>query len=472
MGAGRLVLAVGIATVWAGGVACLDEANEVTQRLASASPVARSGFVDRFGYALGSVFGVGEASAAGVGCPDEYGGFAVTSMSPSQGDVGQTLEAIFCGRDFQPGAALKLSRPGSPDVLPVVGTTVFVSKYQLHATFNLTGVASGYWNPTVVNPGAISQSLTDGFLVWDATGVWEVFPGRAGNLATIRLTILGNGFQGLSTVRLVRGGVSVQGVNATVVTDEKLEADFALAGQPVGGWDLVAEYSDGSTRTLAQAVEVETPALAIRSLTPRRGGNVGSVRAVIEADYLKPDVSAKLRRGAQEIQGKGTQLTKAGLVTSFNLDHATLGSWDLVLSNGYVAGEAILAGGFTVDAGRVAEPWIDILGPSQVRFGQEDVFRVQIGNKGNVDTLVTPVIVGLPSDVQWRISLPNGTPAAIQYNEVREVVRDGKRSILLPLTSVPSNGQPVEYWLWLRIPDDDGDPTSNRALQLLAVIDE
>lgn len=431
-------------------------------------------FFDGFIHALGQVVGIGSAQAASAFfCPDDYGGsFSVNSVSPEIGPVDTQLEVTFCGAQFEASAAPSLKRPGFPDVLPF--STNFISQYELRASFALSDVPTGYWNPTVFNPGQGASAMLDkGFLVWDQIGIWDAFPHRVGNRAMVRMTVLGNGFFGLDGLRLARNGSVIPGTNVEVFADEKVLADFDLTGQALGVWDVQADFAGGDQGVLSAGIRVEEPRLHIIDFSPRAGGNIGSVRVLILADYLKDGVVAKLRRGADEIVGSGTLLTRDGLVTTFNLKLAALGAWDLVLGNGHVPGdEAVLVGAFTVAAGNPAQPWIKILGVPAVRFGQLNAFSIQIGNRGNVDTLVVPVIYGLPEDVSWEIKLPNGSPPSVQYNSVRSKVKDGKRAILLPETRIPANPQPVEYELLLEVPDDDGNPLTTRHIQFGAVIEE
>jgi hypothetical protein len=60
----------------------------------------------------------------------------------------------------------------------------------------------------------------------------------------------------------------------------------------------------------------------------------------------------------------------------------------------------------------------------------------------------------------------------VQYNSVRSKVKDGKRAILLPVTRLPANQQSVEYQLTLQVPDDDGNPMTNRFIQFGAVLEK
>jgi hypothetical protein len=393
-------------------------------------------------------------------------------VTPEVGSVDEQLEMTFCGAQFEAGAMPSLRRAGFPELFPRDMT--FIAPFELRALFDLTGVPTGYWNPTVFNPNLQSSvSLNKGLLVWDQIGMWDVYPDRVGNLATSRLTILGNGFYGLDNIRLQLDGQSVVGTNLEVITDEKLRVDFDLAGQPQGEWALVADFADGSQDLLSEAVRVETPLLRIVDYSPRKGGNTGQVRVLIQGDYLRDGVVAKLRRGADEITGGEHGLTRDGLVATFNLDKAAPGAWDLVLTNGHVPGdEAVRAGGFTVEAGVASQPWIRIVGEAMVRTGQPAFYRIVMGNRSNVDALVVPVIHGLPEDVAWSLKLPQGNPPVVQYNSVRSKVKDGKRAILLPVTRLPANQQSVEYQLTLQVPDDDGNPMTNRFIQFGAVLEK
>lgn len=89
--------------------------------------------------------------------------FAVTGVIPNTAPNIGSIAITVNGAAFQPGAQVKLSKSGQPDInatsLNVLGAT------QIIGNLDLTGAASGTWNVVVSNPDAQTATLVNGFTV-------------------------------------------------------------------------------------------------------------------------------------------------------------------------------------------------------------------------------------------------------------------------------------------------------------------
>jgi hypothetical protein len=92
----------------------------------------------------------------------------VTTITPSMGtDAGIVSITDLTGANFEPGAAIKLTRPGYPDITGINAVTV--SSTKVTCAFDLKGKAPGLWNVVVTNPGGVPFVLSDAFTINDVT---------------------------------------------------------------------------------------------------------------------------------------------------------------------------------------------------------------------------------------------------------------------------------------------------------------
>ena len=90
----------------------------------------------------------------------------VASISPGTGVQGETLAVTVTGIDFQPGAALRLTRAGQP-AIAATGVAV-ASSTKLTGTLALPlSAATGAWDVEVANPGGVTATKTGALAVFD-----------------------------------------------------------------------------------------------------------------------------------------------------------------------------------------------------------------------------------------------------------------------------------------------------------------
>src|SRR5262249_53685573 len=92
--------------------------------------------------------------------------FGITDIRVDQGGDSRWVTATITGAQFQPGALVKLVRPGIDEVLPA--TAAVIDATRIMATFDLPGVAHGLYDVAVINPNGALATLPYRFLVEDA----------------------------------------------------------------------------------------------------------------------------------------------------------------------------------------------------------------------------------------------------------------------------------------------------------------
>jgi CSLREA domain-containing protein len=71
----------------------------------------------------------------------------ITGISPDYGFRNSTVNITITGNNFYPGAGAKLVQAGQPDI--IAGNVNVISLTQITCSFNLTGMALGYWDVQV-----------------------------------------------------------------------------------------------------------------------------------------------------------------------------------------------------------------------------------------------------------------------------------------------------------------------------------
>jgi hypothetical protein len=158
------------------------------------------------------------------------------------------------------------------------------------------------------------------------------------------------------------------------------------------------------------AFEFDTigPSFQLVSVSPNHGGDTGIVSVAIRGNKFVPGAVGKLTRpGNPDIVGTTVTVGAGGTraTTTFDLRGQPRGLWNVGLTNPDGTA-ATLPQSFTIEAGRVAQPWVDVLGRNIVRRGQPRVFNVVYGNSSNVDVYDALLTIKIPSSVRYKISIP------------------------------------------------------------------
>lgn len=165
-----------------------------------------------------------------------------------------------------------------------------------------------------------------------------------------------------------------------------------------------------------KVTQLQSPAAELLGLLPQQGGNAGSVTVTIATSGLDLSRSPTVklgRAGEGEIVGQEVAVDRDDVAARFDLVGRSVGHWDLIVID--AAGHQLtLPGAFTVEAGGEAIVWVDLLGPSLIRRGNELIISCYFGNMGNIDALEVPfALEGIPADAKYRLDLDLGAPPGI-----------------------------------------------------------
>ena len=92
-----------------------------------------------------------------------------------------------------------------------------------------------------------------------------------------------------------------------------------------------------------------------------------------------------------------------GLIQHLISPGSQLGLWDVVVTN---PGGTVfrLPAGFTIEEGRAAKLWVDVIGRDTARPGLAQRFTILVGNEGNINSEVLLLIIaGIPLDANVTI---------------------------------------------------------------------
>lgn len=147
-------------------------------------------------------------------------------------------------------------------------------------------------------------------------------------------------------------------------------------------------------------------------LRPNAAGNVGSTYALLYGSGFVNGMTVRLTRaGAPDIVGAAVTVSPGGAVaaTSFDLTGQATGLWDLVVTN---PGESptTLANAFKVEEGGAPQLWADVLGPSRIRVGRPTRFTLLFGNRGNIDAVGAPLVLGIPRVLDFGLNFSFASP--------------------------------------------------------------
>jgi hypothetical protein len=144
----------------------------------------------------------------------------------------------------------------------------------------------------------------------------------------------------------------------------------------------------------------------IIGITPQRGGDMGIVSATIHGSGFKDGAKVKLLRNASEIFGDRVRVNNNGrtITATLELIGKAKGVWDVVVINPN-AQQVVLSNGFTIEEGRDAQIWVDIIGRNTIRAGRAQQFTIHYGNRGNIDALGAYIwITGIPKTADVKVN--------------------------------------------------------------------
>lgn len=220
----------------------------------------------------------------------------------------------------------------------------------------------------------------------------------------------------------INGTPSGSATNADVIPNASASLTIGQAeslGFMNGLLDDIAIYNRALTQAELQAIvnagsagKCKSQSAFASAISPSSGGDTGSVTVRINGSGFLDGASVKLvRAGYPDIVGNPVSVDQDSrtTTTTFDLTGKVRGLWDLVVMNPSST-PITFPQKFSIEEGRDARLWVDIVGHSGLRLGRESTYYFLIGNSGNVDSTFSFLAVKLPSELSHKLDAPPGFP--------------------------------------------------------------
>jgi len=155
-------------------------------------------------------------------------------------------------------------------------------------------------------------------------------------------------------------------------------------------------YSDNQVHCSAGVYAIKiTASPEIYSITPNHGGDTGDVTLTISGIAFGQDMDVRLSGAGPDILAQSVTINNSGTTISarFDLTGKPQGLWNIVVSNSTGFSQTFPQA-FTIEEGRSADVWVDIVGRDTIRVGRPQRYTILFGNTGNVDAPGAYVTVG------------------------------------------------------------------------------
>ncbi|MHB8894456.1 MAG: DUF5719 family protein [Candidatus Geothermincolia bacterium] len=299
-----------------------------------------------------------EATLAG-GFTVLYGAPTISTILPTGGynnDPALDVTDLH-GTNFRPGATVKLTRAGQPDI---TATNVNVTASQITCTLDLNGKAVGLWSVVVTNDDAQIATLTDGFTIsypWPTAASISPSIGYT-DQDTIAITDLhGSNFRSGATVKFRHqtdppvGPIdTVDATDVTVVSPAQITCNvsFPVDLRDSSHWDVLVTNDDAKTATITDGFFLEHPAPTVASIVPDSGVNDGTVPVEVNGTNYMSDTGVVLEKtGKPDVPLAITDRTPTKITCELNLVDQQYGLRNVKVRN-HDNKTATLADGFTV----------------------------------------------------------------------------------------------------------------------------
>lgn len=167
------------------------------------------------------------------------------------------------------------------------------------------------------------------------------------------------------------------------------------------------EIPAGAPIAIAVAKAVAPLPLAINGITPRLGGNAGTVTPRIIGQSFQQGAQVNLTApGLHGIAGQNTSVANGfQLSTTFDLTGALPGPRRIGITN--PDGTSAFADGFTVGPGGSSQLWVNVIGRTLIRSGSQERFDIIYGNNGTVDGLGVHLSLTFPNTLASKLGFAN-----------------------------------------------------------------
>lgn len=166
---------------------------------------------------------------------------------------------------------------------------------------------------------------------------------------------------------------------------------------------LVAANAVGADTICKQVI---MPGVA-RAL-PNRAGNTGDATIEIFGGGLDTSYVAKIMQGGTTVATADFTgfAGKSSIFVRFDLRNKPIGTYDFRIEK--PGGPSYnVPGGFAIEAGIAADPWVSISGRNRILFNTWTTYTVNYGNRGNVDAKIVPVWLAFSNNPGLQVEFLN-----------------------------------------------------------------
>lgn len=169
---------------------------------------------------------------------------------------------------------------------------------------------------------------------------------------------------------------------------------------------LISKFNDSCTLGLpiTQVISITTGLISIQS---NRAGDSSAVTVTLKGTNFSNGMQVYLRKSGQDnIYGDSIKIIDSStILLGLDLTGKALGLWDVVgiYQNGDTS---ILKDAFTIEH-PLSKLWVDLKGQGILRIGFNQIYTVTIGNDGNQDAVLVPLVIkGLPIGTEIELINP------------------------------------------------------------------
>jgi hypothetical protein len=260
----------------------------------------------------------------------------ITSVSPNQGNQGETLDVTITGTYFMGATVVSFGSGITINSFTVNSSTQITASIAIGSSATL-----GVRDVSVTTPGG-TVTKTSGFAVNQASvSITSVSPNQGNQGETLDVTITGTYFTGATAVSF-GSGITVN--SFTVNSSSQITASIAISGSAALGSRDISVTTPGGMATKTSGFTVNQASVSITSVSPNQGNQGETLDVTITGTYFTGATAVSFGSGITVNSftvDSASQITASISVSAT----ATLGARDVLVTT--PAGIGTKTGGFT-----------------------------------------------------------------------------------------------------------------------------
>lgn len=179
----------------------------------------------------------------------------------------------------------------------------------------------------------------------------------------------------------------------------------------------------------------------LQSFYPQASGNKGTVTIRINGIGFNANSKPGLQSGATKVEAQNVVVSKDGssIEAVFNLSDITPGNYNLSVANTGTTNS--FEQKFVIKEGGESKVYATLSGNDIVRPGRANRYKINFGNKGDMDAYLVPLIIsGLPKGAKYKLYANIDTTGLGEDNTLETVsTKDSSYAVPLLLTKLPAH---------------------------------